>query len=131
MNAEEREAFLWEPRNAVLATTTPDGLIQAAPVWFIYADGAFRIITERGSARHRNVERSGRAALCVDNGRFSYVSAEGPVSVQDTVSYEERLALHTRYRGPEAARQIVDRGGHERMVMLLLRPERWFSRARD
>ena len=131
MSPEKREAFLHEPRNAVLATATPDGRIQAAPIWFIYADGVFRIITERGSARHRNVERTGRAALCVDNGRFSYVSAEGPVSVQDTVSYDERLALHTRYRGPEAARQIVDRGGHERMVMLLLRPERWLSRARD
>lgn len=131
MSPEEREAFLHAPRNAILATTTPDGRIQAAPVWFIYADGVFRIITERGSARHRNVEQTNRAALCVDNGRFSYVSVEGPVSIRDTVSYDERLALHTRYRGLEAARQIVDRGGHERTVMLLLRPEHWFSRARD
>jgi PPOX class probable F420-dependent enzyme len=131
MTTEERDAYLQAPRNAILATTTPDGLIQAAPVWFLYADGVFRIITERGSARHRNVERTGRAALCVDNGRFSYVSAEGTVRVQDTVSYAERLALHTHYRGPEAARKIVDRGGHERMVMLLLTPERWLSRSRD
>jgi PPOX class probable F420-dependent enzyme len=131
MSPEERDAFLQEPRNAVMSTVDPDGRIQTAPMWFIYAGGEFRIITERGSARHRNVERSGRAALCIDNGRFTYVSAEGPITVQNSVSYEERLALHTRYRGAEAARKIVDRGGHEHMVMLILRPERWYSRARD
>jgi len=121
----DRDAFLREPRTAVLATTGRDGRIHAVPVWFLYDGGTFRIITERGSAKHRNAERAGRAALCVDDGRFGYVSVEGPVAVQPTVSYDERLALHVLYRGPERAKEVVDRGGHERMVMLMLRPERW------
>ena len=128
MIPEERNAYLSQPRNAILATTSPDGRVHAVPVWFLYKDGVFSIITERRSVKHRNAARAGRAALCVDDGKFAYVSAEGPVEVQDSVSYDERLALHTLYRGANAAKRIVDQGGHERMVILLLRAERWFDR---
>ena len=129
MQPDDRNAFLREPRTAVLATTGRDGRIHAVPVWFVYDGAVFRIITERGSVKHRNAARSGRAALCIDerDGTFRYVTAEGPVTVQDAVSYDERLALHTHYRGADAARRIVDQGGHERMVMLILRPERWIG----
>ena len=128
MTPEERDAYLRQPRNAVLATVRPDGQPHAVPVWFRYHDGAFDIITERGSVKHRNAVNAGRAAICVDDGKFAYVSAEGPVEVQDPVSYAERLALHTLYRGAEAAKRIVDQGGHERMVILRLRPEHWLDR---
>lgn len=129
MDQQERDAFLSEPRTAVLATTGRDGRVHAVPVWFSYDGGVVRIITERGSVKYRNVIRTRRASLCVDkrDGAFRYVTVEGPVTVQDSVSYEERLALHTRYRGPEAAKRIVDQGGHERMVMLLLHPEKWLG----
>ena len=129
MDQQERDAFLSEPRTAVLATTGRDGRVHAVPVWFGYDGSVVRIITERGSVKHRNVIRTPRASLCVDerDGAFRYVTVEGAVTVQDSVSYEERLALHTRYRGPEAAKRIVDQGGHERMVMLLLRPEKWLG----
>jgi len=124
---DDRDAFLQQPRTAVIATAGRDGRIHAVPVWYSWDGSVFRIITERDSVKHRNAVRAGRATLCVDerDGRFRYITAEGPVTVQDPVSYEERLALHTIYRGPEAAKQIVDRGGHEGMVTLILRPERW------
>ena len=123
----DRDAFLLEARTAVLATTGRDGRIHAVPVWFLYDGAAFRIITARGSVKHRNAVRSGRATLCIDerSGDLRYVTTEGPVTVSDPVTYEQRLALHTHYRGADRAKQIVDRGGHERMVMLILRPERW------
>jgi PPOX class probable F420-dependent enzyme len=129
MDVTDREAFLREPRTAVLATVMRDGRAHAVPVWFVYEGGVFRIITGRGSAKHRNADRSGRASICVDerDSRFRYVTAEGPVAVEDPVTYEQRLALHTRYRGAEAAKAIVDRGGHEEMVTLVLTPERWLG----
>jgi hypothetical protein len=43
------------------------------------------------------------------------------------VTYGERLALHTHYRGAEAAKRVADAGGHEGMVLLLLKPERWMA----
>ena len=128
MTPGERDAYLNQPRNAIFATVGADGRIHAVPVWFRYEGGEFEIITERGSVKHRNAAHAGRAAICVDDAKFAYVSAEGPVAVQDQVSYEERLALHIRYRGPEAAKRIVDQGGHERMVILRLRPEHWLDR---
>lgn len=128
MTPAEREAFLREPRNAVLATPGRDGRLHAVPVWFRYDGAAFHIITERGSVKHRNAVRAERAVLCIDDpAGFRYVTAEGPVSVEYPVSHEQRLALHTVYRGPEQAKTVVDKGGHEKMVTLVLRPDRWIS----
>ena len=127
MTPDERDAFLSQPRTAVLTTVDAHGRAHAVPVWYRWDGGAFRIITDRGSQKHRNVQRTGRASLCVDerDGAFRYVTGEGPVEVLDPLTYDERLALHVHYRGPEAAKKVVDRGGHERMVLLVLTPERW------
>lgn len=129
MDAEQRTALLATPRTAVLATQWTTGRVHQAPVWFLFEDGAFKVITERGSQKHRNVQRTGRATICVDerDGRFAYAMAEGPVEVIDTVTYEQRLALHRHYRGEAGAHAAVDQGGHEKMVMLVLRPERWVT----
>ena len=56
-----------------------------------------------------------------------YVTLEGPVEVIDPLTREERLALRAHYQGPEAAARIVGQGGHEEMVLLVLRPERWIT----
>ena len=129
MQPAERDAFLREPRTAVLATVGRNDQVHAVPVWYLWDGAVFRIITERDSVKHRNARRTGRASLCVDQreGGFRYVTAEGTISVQETVSYDERLALHSHYRGAEAARRVVDRGGHERMVLLILQPENWLG----
>lgn len=130
MTDEEREAFVRQPLTAVLATLGRAGRIHAVPVWFHWDGEAFLIITERGSVKHRNAVRAGRATLALDEreGSFRHLTAEGPVTARDPVSYEERLALHIHYRGAERAKAIVDQGGHERMVTLVLRPERWYGR---
>ncbi|MEO6398601.1 MAG: PPOX class F420-dependent oxidoreductase [Tepidiformaceae bacterium] len=129
MNPDERDVFLRQPRTAVLSTMGTNGRIHAVPVWFRWDGGEFRIITGRGSAKHRNVLRNGRASLCVDErgGPIAYLTAEGPVRVEERVSEAERLALHTIYRGAEAAQKVVERGGHEGMVLLILTPERWLG----
>lgn len=129
MDSSQRETFLNQPRTAVLSTLSEHGRIHAVPVWFRWDGGAFRIITGRGSAKHRNVLREGRASFCIDErqGTIAYLTAEGPVRVEDTVTKEERLALHTLYRGAEAARKVVDGGGHHGMVLLILTPERWLG----
>ena len=129
MDQAERDTFLAQPQVAVLSTLSKDGRIHSVPVWYLYAGGLFRILTARGSAKHRNIERTRRASLCIDqrDGAFRYVTAEGPVAVTDPVIFDERLALHTHYRGEEQARRIVAKGGHEEMVMLVLTPERWLG----
>jgi PPOX class probable F420-dependent enzyme len=129
VNESERDAFLRTPRTAVISTTGRDGRIHSVPVWFLWDGEVFRVITGRGSVKHRNAERTGRASICVDerDGTLRYVTAEGTVTVSDPETKDQRLALWTHYRGPETARQVVERGGHEQRVMLLLRPERWWG----
>jgi PPOX class probable F420-dependent enzyme len=122
----KREAFISEPRTAVFSTVDARGRSHAVPVWYLWKDGEFRVVTERGSQKHKNAARSGRAALAIVDGS-RYVMAEGPVRVIDPLSYDQRLELHTHYRGAEAARASTADGAHERMVLLVLTPERWLG----
>jgi hypothetical protein len=73
MTPGERDAYVSQPRNAILA----NGRIHAVPVWFRYEGGAFGIITERGSVKHRNVVNAGRAAICVDDGKLPTSAPRG------------------------------------------------------
>lgn len=128
MTPEQRETFVARPLPATLATVDAHGRAHAVPVIYLYENGEFMVITERGSQKVRNAELSGRASLCIDDReRFRYVTIEGPVRIADPVSYETRLRLHTHYRGAEAARKATADGGHERMVALMITPERWMG----
>lgn len=124
--ASKREAFIAEPRTAVFSTVDARGRSHAVPVWYLWKEGEFRVVTDRGSLKHRNAERTGRATLTIVDGP-RYVMAEGPVRVVDPLSYKERLALHTHYRGAEAAEKSTADGAHERMVLLVLTPQRWLG----
>ena len=127
MTPEARAAFVSKPRTAVLATVDAKGRAHAVPVWYLFADGELMVLTDRGSQKHRNAARTGRATLCIDDReRFQTITAEGPVRVVDPVSYETRLRLHTHYRGEEAALKATADGAHKRMVALVLTPERWY-----
>lgn len=129
MDQTARDLFVRQPQTAVIATVGKNGRIHAVPIWYLYEDGSFLILTERGSVKHRNAVRGGRATICIDerDGGFRHVTAEGPVTVNDPVTFEERLRLHTHYRGAERAQTIVAAGGHGRMVQLVLRAERWIG----
>ncbi len=128
MTPEQRDAFAALPLPATLATVDAHGRAHAVPVIYLYEGGEFMVITERGSQKVKNAVGTGRAALCIDDReKFRYVTVEGPVRVIDPVSYETRLRLHTHYRGTEAALKSTADGGHERMVALLITPERWLG----
>lgn len=125
MTPEEREAFVSRPMTAVLSTVDAKGRAHAVPVWYLWRDGTFLIATDRGSQKHLNAERSGRASLAIVEG-YTYATAEGPIRAE-SMTFEDRLALHTHYRGAEAAAKSTADGHHEEMVMLVLTPERWLE----
>lgn len=127
-----RDEFLNRPQIAVYAVQTFGGDIHATPVWYVYRDGVFRILVDRGSAKHRYSEAAGRASVCVDSdagGQFQYVLGQGPVEIVDQVPIEYRRELWAHYAGAEKAEEVIKSGRHERQVALLLRPDRWVSRA--
>ncbi|HVC31496.1 MAG TPA: pyridoxamine 5'-phosphate oxidase family protein, partial [Steroidobacteraceae bacterium] len=75
----EREEDVSRPVVAVLATAWTRGRIHAVPVWFLREDGVFKVITGRGSQKHRNATRSGRASLCIPvlESAGRYLAVEG------------------------------------------------------
>jgi PPOX class probable F420-dependent enzyme len=129
MDEKARDLFLRQPDTGVFSTVDRRGCVHSVPVWFRWDGEAARIVTGRDSVKIRNLRRTGRASLCVDRrqGMMRYVTIEGPVEIVDPLTKDERLALRAHYQGEEAARAVVDKGGHETMVLLLLRPEKWIT----
>ncbi len=125
MTPEERTLFLAKPRSAVFSSLTESGRIHSVLVWYLWDGGTLTVLTERGSVKHRNVERTGRAAITVHDD-VAYVSAEGPVAVR-AVAPDERRELWTHYAGPEMAAEMVREDTTARMVALVLTPERWIG----
>lgn len=122
--------LLERPLVGVFAVVRPDGRIHATPLWYLWDGEALHLIVERDSPRHRWTVRTGRAAVCVetvDRGELDFVTVEGPVTVAGPVTREFRYELWKRYVGPSRAREVVDAGGEETKVELVLRPEKWTS----
>jgi PPOX class probable F420-dependent enzyme len=123
---EETQDFLKQANVAVLATVDAKGRPHAAPVWYLYQDGAFIVSTGRGSQKHRNVERNSNVTLVVDRRTVPYyvVMVHGRAEIGPPFSEEERLRLAVRYLGEELGRAYVARTPGEDAISLRLRPER-------
>jgi len=123
---EEREAFLGEANVAVLATVGPGGGAHAAPVWYLYENGEFVINTDRGSQKHRNIERNPEVTLVVDRRALPFyaVMAQGRAEIGPPFSSEERMRLYTRYLGEEMAKRFFEMRSGEDAVSVRLKPRK-------
>lgn len=133
----EFNAFLAEPRNAILSVARGDGRPpHATPVWFIYADGRFRISVTRTRQKYRLIERRPAVSLVVDDAsRFRTVVVEGTARFSDTDAELIELAgqLQAKYRGrqPQPDDAELLRGLRaEQRVVLTVEPEHVMSWSR-
>ena len=136
MNPEEIERFIRAvpAQPAVLATVRADGRPHLAPVWVdLDDDGSIVFTTGEGTVKGRNLRRSGRAALCIDDDRppFSFVVLEGPVTIDNDLDQVRAWAarLGGRYMGEERAAAYGARNGVPGELVVRLRPERVTSAA--
>jgi PPOX class probable F420-dependent enzyme len=134
MSDAEVSAFLSSepPRPGVLATVRADGRPHAAPVWYdVDDDGSIVFNTGERTVKGRNLARSGRASLCVDDDRppFSFVVVEGAVQISADLAEVRKWATRIggRYMGPARAEEYGDRNGVAGELVVRLRPERVFS----
>jgi F420H(2)-dependent biliverdin reductase len=99
----DAHAFLAERHLGTLSTTRDDGTVHVCAVGFTWDGDAtlVRVITNDGSQKVRNVERTGRAAVAqVDGGRW--LSLEGPARItRDPEAVAEAVVRYTaRYQEP-------------------------------
>lgn len=128
-----QDEFIRKPNTAVLATVDAKGRAHAVPVWYLWTGEQFEMIGGTNSAKMRNIDRTGRATLCIDSreGAVFHVNAEGPCELGPTATRDWRLRLHTHYRGAEAAEKVTSGDGHLHQRFMILRPERWYGWASD
>ena len=88
-STEKIEAFLAEPRNAVVAGIRRDGSPHLSPNWF-YRDGQrFYISTTRHRAKYAIFRRDSRAQLLVDDGTgFRAALVRGTAEIREDLAAE-------------------------------------------
>lgn len=82
----EIDAFLAEPRDAVLSVVLASGRAMGTPIWFRWVDGVARFQSPTTSAKTSALRATGRASLCVHEQPLPvarYVTIEGPVREVD------------------------------------------------
>ncbi len=132
MTRTAREAFLAETHVGVLAIAESGRGPCAVPVWYRYTPGdVVRIATLGTSRKVRLLRAAGRASLCaqMETVPYKYVSVEGPIEVlaADVEGDEREMAY--RYLGAKLGERYLrmTAGDRAKEVLVLLRPERWWS----
>ena len=67
MTPDEIDAFLAEPRNAIVSTLNPDGSAQLSPIWFVWEDGVVYFSTTKHRLKVKNLRRDPRISFVVDD----------------------------------------------------------------
>jgi PPOX class probable F420-dependent enzyme len=126
MTDDERETFLQQANVAVLGTVDARGRPHAAPVWYLYEDGVFRISTGDGSQKHRNILANRNISLVIDQRALPYyaVMVQGTADIGPAFSDEDSLRLAVRYLGEDLGSRYAERTDAEAAVSLTIRPRK-------
>ncbi len=123
---ERREAFLQQANVAVLGTVDARGRPHGAPVWYLYDDGVFRVSTDRGSQKHRNIEHNPNISLVIDRPTMPYyaVMIQGTAEIGPAFSDADHLRLSVRYLGEELGKRYAERAEQPETIALTIRPRK-------
>ena len=124
--SERQLKFVSQPRIGRLGTISRDGTPHIAPIWYRFTDGVFLVLTERGSQKHKNIERDARVTLCIDDERAPYhtVLVRARVVVEEAPGREWREELAIHYLGDENGKRYIAENMHANDVMLRITPEK-------
>ena len=127
MTDEEREAFLRAANVAVLSTVDSRGRPHAAPVWYLYDNGTFRISTGADSQKHKNVEANPNISLVIDQRELPYyaVMIQGTAEIGPPFSDDDSMRLAVRYLGEQLGKGYAEsQRGNEASVTLTIKPRK-------
>lgn len=128
MTEAERTEFLADVHVGILAIARKDKGPLALPIWYQFEDGDVVIHMGGNTLKARLLRAAGRATMTVqtETAPYKYVSVEGPVVLHAEPG--ERLAMATRYLGPEFGQWYFDNNpSTDDSVVVRLTPERWIT----
>lgn len=140
MPSEDKiNAFLAEPRNAVVAGTRADGRPHATPNWFYWDGHRFYVSTTRDRVKYRLFEGDPRAQFLIDDATgFRYVMTYGTVEVREDLAAElpHFRAIRDKHGRPaQPDDELLASLQAEQRVMLVYTPDRpigeWTARGFD
>lgn len=80
------DAFLAEPRNAIVGGVRSDGRLHLTPNWFLWDGERFFVSTTKDRVKYRLFSENPRTQLVVDDVHgFRYVIVDGDVEIGDDV----------------------------------------------
>ena len=139
LTTTEREAFLAEPRVAILAVEADtDRPPLTVPVWYHYAPGGdvtfFTGTQGRTARKTRLLERTGRFSLNVQHPElpYRYVTVECTIAaIERSPSFDQAHAITRRYLPEEMARGMASEETNSSTTFTLYvgRVERWLAGA--
>jgi len=134
MDDAEWRAFVSEgTRTGKLATTRRDGRPHVVPVWFVLDGDDFVFNTGAHSIKGRALERTGIAALCIDDERppYAFVSVTGTVTITSERDDLRRwaTAIGARYMGADRADEFGARNASEGELLVRLHADRVLAEA--
>lgn len=131
MSREQIDAFLAEPRHAVVAALRRDGSPQLSPIWYLCESGRLYFSMFAESARSRQLRRDPRIALCIDAGHpdARYVTIYGTAELIEAESpwrddLEWRILRRYHETEEQARRYQEETAGQGRSVLVVVTPER-------
>ncbi len=137
MNRAEIDAFLAEPRHAVLATVNADGAPVQVPVFFDWDDGVIYVSVTNRRGFFPNLQGNPQVALCIDDQgppmRTVLVRGQVAVIEGETIWPRTERIVH-KYWSDEQATSSLERMRGEPRVILQITPTRitsWTPTPRD
>ena len=123
---EQIEAFLAEPRNAMIAAIRRDGRPQMTPNWFLWDGSHFYVSTTKTRQKFKNFRRDPRVQLAVDDPTgFKCVIIDGTVEIWENhdrgLPFFRRITEKHRGEAPDD-QTILERLAREQRVLLVISP---------
>jgi PPOX class probable F420-dependent enzyme len=106
MKLEDREEFLRQPLNAVIATLRQDGRPYTVPIWLLWKDGFVYLTGTYSRVWCQQLKRDPRVSLCVEGG----APIAGHVGIDGTAEALELPGFDIWAISRELAEKYVGRG---------------------
>ena len=108
--AAEIQSLLNAASPATITMYREDGEAVTSPVWFRVNDGAFEVVVAASDRKLELLRHDPRAIVLILEASMPFrgVQARGRVSIEPDDRARTRLAIASRYLGPEAGRAYAD-----------------------